>query len=65
MRKVLFLFIAAVIAKPTAWAQAPAQPLKLYTGSFGGGFATILKPLVVLGLFAVAATAAAIRWFRV
>jgi len=39
MRKVLFLFIAAVIAKPTAWAQAPAQPLKLYTGSFGGGFA--------------------------
>jgi putative salt-induced outer membrane protein YdiY len=39
MRKVLFLFMTVMIAKPLVWAQAPAQPPKLYTGSFGGGFA--------------------------
>jgi ABC-2 type transport system permease protein len=46
---------------PTAWTTDALHQIL----SFGGGFQNILKPLAVLGIFAIGSTAAAVRWFRV
>ena len=46
---------------PTGWALDALHQLI----SFGGGFATTAKPVLVLAGFGAAATAAAARWFRV
>jgi ABC-2 type transport system permease protein len=46
---------------PTGWALDALHQLI----SFGGGFDTVVKPVLVLAGFGAAATAAAARWFKV
>jgi len=39
MRTIIASIIAASVCASVAWGQTPPAPMKLYTGSFGGGFA--------------------------